>query len=131
VPANVEIIRKDSSMVDFVNALAGARFVVIPLLPGIATQAGIGVYLQAMAARKCVVISSGPGVSDVLDDSQAIIVPAGDVSALREAIRMAWEDPALRERYGLTAAAYALSLGGEDQLRRSVLASLPGGIDAL
>jgi len=125
VPTNVEILRNDSSMEYFVKTLMGSRLVVVPLLRGSGTQAGIGVYLQAMAAGKCLIISSGLGVSDVLTDSQAIIVPAGDPAALREAITTAWEDPALRERHATAAADYAIPLGGEDELRRSILRSLP------
>ena len=125
VPENVELLRKDSSAADFVRLLAGARIVVIPLLKNTRTQAGIGVYLQAMAARKCVIVSSGLGVSDVLSEDLAIIVPAGDTDALRMAIKRAWEDKNLRERYGASAANYALALGGEDQLRKSVLNALP------
>lgn len=125
VPSNVEVLHDDSSMEYFVRVLAGARLVVIPLLRGTGTQAGIGVYLQAMAAGKCLIISSGLGVSDVLSEYEAIMVPAGDAAALRAAIRLAWEDADLRERYGRAAARYALPLGGEDELRRSVLRSLP------
>jgi glycosyltransferase involved in cell wall biosynthesis len=125
VPPNVELLRNDSSMEYFVRLLTGARIVVIPLLRGTGTQAGIGVYLQAMAAGKCLIVSAGPGVSDVLADSQAIMVPAGDVSALRNAMKLVWEDVELRERYARAAAEYALPLGGDDELRRSVLNSLP------
>jgi glycosyltransferase involved in cell wall biosynthesis len=125
VPENVEVLRKDSSATDFVRLLAGARIVVIPLLKNTRTQAGIGVYLQAMAARKCVIVSSGLGVSDVLTGDLAIIVPAGDTDALRMAITRAWEDKSLRERYAAAAATYALALGGEDQLRKSILNALP------
>jgi glycosyltransferase involved in cell wall biosynthesis len=125
VPSNVEVLRNDSSMDYFVRLLAGARLVVIPLLRGTGTQAGIGVYLQAMAAGKCLIVSSGLGVSDVIDTSQAIIVPAGDVAALRDAIKLAWDDAELRGRYGRAAAEYALQLGDEDELRRSILRSLP------
>jgi glycosyltransferase involved in cell wall biosynthesis len=125
IPANVEVLTNDSSPEYFVQLLCGARIVVIPLLPDTRTQSGIGVYLQAMAARKCVIISSGLGVSDVLTEDQAIIVPAGDAAALREAIRQVWEDPELRERYADRAARYAQPLGGEDELRRSVLNALP------
>ncbi len=125
VPSNVEVLRNDASMEHFVQLLTGARFVVIPILPGSGTQAGIGVYLQAMAARKCLIVSSGLGVSDVITNSEAIIVPAGDPKALRDAIKLAWEDADLRERYSRAAADYALPLGGEDELRGSVLQSLP------
>jgi len=125
VPSNVEIFRNDSNMECFVRLLSGARLVVIPLLRGSGTQAGIGVCLQAMAARKCLIVSSGLGISDVISDSQAIVVPAGDFSALRDTIRLAWEDADLRERHAAAAADYALPLGGEDELRRSILKSLP------
>jgi hypothetical protein len=78
-----------------------------------------------MALHKCVIISSGMGVSDVLTGDQAMIVPAGDVSALRQAIERAWTDDALRQRYADTGYAYAKDLGGEDDLRRRVLNALP------
>jgi glycosyltransferase involved in cell wall biosynthesis len=125
VPSNVEILRNDSNIEYFVRLLTGARLVVIPLLRDSSTQAGIGVYLQAMAAGKCLIISSGLGVSDVIQQSHAIIVPAGDAPALRSAIKLAWEDADLRGRYAMAAADYALPLGGEDELRKSVLKSLP------
>jgi glycosyltransferase involved in cell wall biosynthesis len=125
VPENVEILRGDSNMAYFVELLAGARLVVIPLVRDSKTQAGIGVYLQAMAARKCVIVSSGLGVSDVLTGGQAMIVPAGDPFALQAAIQGAWEDRDLRERYAEAAARYALPLGDEDELRRSIINSLP------
>lgn len=125
VPDNVEILRKDSSAEFFVNCMAGARLVVIPIVRDSTTQAGIGVYLQALALHKCLVISSGLGVSDVLTEGQAMIVPPGDVQALRDAIEKAWRGDALRERYAEAGYRYATPLGAEDELRRSVWKALP------
>lgn len=125
VPPNVEILNQDSSAGFFIRSLAGARLVVLPLVRDSTTQAGIGVYLQAMAAGKCVIISDGLGVGDVLTGDQARIVPPGDVAALRSAIEQLWNDNALRERYAQTGRRYAEPLGGEDELRRSVLRALP------
>ncbi len=125
VPDNVEILRHDSSAAFFVRCLAGARLVVIPILKGTTTQAGIGVYLQAMAQRKCVIVSAALGVSDVLQSGQAIVVPAGDAAALSAAIRQVWEDADLRSRYAETGYRYAIELGGEDELRRSIWMALP------
>jgi glycosyltransferase involved in cell wall biosynthesis len=127
VPPNVEISTNDQSQDFFVRTMAGARLVVLPIVRDTTTQAGIGVYLQGMALHKCVIISSGMGVSDVLTDGQALIVPAGDSSALRDAIQRAWSDEGFRGRYADAGYAYAQRLGGEDELRRSVLAALPGG----
>jgi glycosyltransferase involved in cell wall biosynthesis len=126
IPPNVEISTNDREQDFFIRTMAGARMVVLPIVRDTTTQAGIGVYLQAMALRKCVIISSGMGVSDVLTDSQALIVPAGDPEALRQVIERAWNDEDLRERYAAAGYAYAGRLGGEDDLRRNVLNALPG-----
>jgi glycosyltransferase involved in cell wall biosynthesis len=126
VPPNVEISTNDSAQDFFVRTMAGARLVVLPIVRDTTTQAGIGVYLQGMALRKCVIVSSGLGVSDVLTDDLALVVPAGDVDLLRKAIERAWTDAALRERYAQAGYAYAQRLGGEDNLRRNILAALPG-----
>ena len=125
VPPNVEITIDDPSPEFFVRTMAAARLVVLPILRDITTQAGIGVYLQAMALGKCVIVSSGLGVSDVLTADQALIVPAGDPDALRQAIERVWNDEDLRRCYAARGHQYAHSLGGEDDLRRSVLAALP------
>jgi glycosyltransferase involved in cell wall biosynthesis len=125
VPPNVEITIDNPSPEFFVRTMAAARLVVLPILRDVTTQAGIGVYLQAMALRKCVIVSTGLGVSDVLTADQALIVPAGDPDALRHAIERAWNDEDLRRRYADAGYRYAQPLGGEDELRRSVLAALP------
>jgi glycosyltransferase involved in cell wall biosynthesis len=124
IPVNVEILMQDQSAEFFVGTMAASRLVVIPIVRDSTTQAGIGVYLQAMALGKCVIISTSLGVSDVLAEGQAIIVPAGDVEALRTAIEHVWNDGESRNRYALAGQRYALPLGGEDELRRSILASL-------
>src|SRR5262249_50832757 len=124
VPPNVEILRRDSDQRFFLDCMAGATLVVLPLVKDSQTQAGIGVYIQAMALSKCVIISSGRGVSDVLTD-QALLVPPGDPTELRSAIVRLWSDDALRAEYSQRAYRYAMPLGGEDELYRSVLAALP------
>jgi glycosyltransferase involved in cell wall biosynthesis len=125
IPANVEVLTHDRSADFFVSMMAGARFVVIPVVRDTITQAGIGVYMQAMALGKCVIVSSGLGVSDVLQGDEAIIVPAGDVEALRRAIERAWNDSDLRDRFAQTGQRYALASGGEAEICRSILAALP------
>lgn len=124
-PDNVEIITSDPSPGFFVRTMAAARIVVLPLLRSAATQAGIAVYMQAMALGKCVIVSSGLGVSDVLPQDVACIVEAGDVDELRAAIQRLWENDALRREYGQAAGLYAAALGGETQLRERILQALP------
>lgn len=119
LPPTVEVVRLDGSGPPFVRLMAGARLVVLPLKPDI-TGVGIGVYIMAMALRKCVIITSGPSVDGVLTSDVAMIVPPQDPRALRAAISAAWKDDAFRNRIAETAYAYAMSLGGEDRLYQSV-----------
>jgi glycosyltransferase involved in cell wall biosynthesis len=120
VPENVEIV-PGCPIGEFVRIMAGARVVVIPLKEDSLAPAGISVYLQAMAARKCVVISNVAAVDSVLTEEYALLVPPGDPNALREAIRRAFGDPDLRERLAEAGQRYALGLGGEERLMRSLL----------
>jgi glycosyltransferase involved in cell wall biosynthesis len=123
-PPQVEIVYRDTDAQLFVRLIANARLVVLPIVKDSEIQAGIGVYLLSMALRKCVIISEAVGVSDVLLDGQACIVPPGDVRALGDAIHKLWLDDALREKYAETGYRYATPLGSEDSLRRSILRAI-------
>jgi glycosyltransferase involved in cell wall biosynthesis len=129
-PTNVELLYNDSDPQLFVELMANSRMVVLPILRGSMVQAGIGVYLLGMALRKCVVISAGLGVSDVLENGEACIVPPGDVDALRQTIDTMWRDGDLRATYAERGYRYARRLGGEDELFRSVLRAVGADIVA-
>jgi glycosyltransferase involved in cell wall biosynthesis len=120
-PPNVEIFYNDSDSRVFVHLMANSRLVVLPILKGSEIQAGIGVYLLAMALRKCVIVSEAFGVSDVLRNGQACIIPSGEPQALHDAIDTLWRDDTLREKYAEAGYRYATPLGGEDALRVSIL----------
>lgn len=123
LPDNVEVVRHDGSD-SFVDHIAAARLVVLPIRRENISASGIGVYLASMALGKCVIISSGPAVDGVIPDGSAIVVPPEDVSALRAAIDRAYGDVGVRETIGQRARSYALGLGGEEQLAASVLRTL-------
>jgi glycosyltransferase involved in cell wall biosynthesis len=63
---------------------------------------GMGrVLLEAMVMGKAVVASNVGGIPDIVDDGETgILVPAGDVNALAEAIGRLCHDVSLRERMG-------------------------------
>jgi glycosyltransferase involved in cell wall biosynthesis len=122
-PPNVEVVRLDGSPEPFVSYLASATLVVLPITPEIC-GAGISVYVQAMALRKCVIISAGPAAGDVLTSGQAIIVPPSDPAALRQAIERAYTDPSYRARFERSGYEWAITLGGEEQLYETVLSHL-------
>ena len=121
LPANLELLADTGSAEDLVRNLARAKVVVIPTLGSSLCASGISTCLDAMYLGKCVIISEGPGASDLLRSGQAILVKAEDPEALRSAIQEAWENRELRERVAETGQRYALSLGGEKELLERVL----------
>lgn len=119
LPDTVEVVRHDKSD-SFIDYIAGARLVVLPIKKANISASGIGVYLASMALGKCVIISQGPAVDGVVPPGAAVIVPAEDPEALRQAIRSTYEDDSLRGKTAERGRAYALGLGGETQLCASV-----------
>lgn len=115
VPSQLQVLPDSGAREDLVRNLARARLVVIPTQASSLCASGLSTYLDAMYLGKCVIVSDGPGASDVLTD-QALLVPPHDVAALKAAIARAWEDDSLRERTAAAGRAYARSLGGEREL---------------
>lgn len=82
------------SHAEFLAALRAASVVVVPFPRGIERSAGQQTYLNAMALRRTVVVTEGPGVRDYVEDRvTGLVVPPGDAPALAEALRFAL-DPA-------------------------------------
>jgi glycosyltransferase involved in cell wall biosynthesis len=120
LPPNVDIVRHDGSA-SFVDYIAGARLVALPIVRENISASGIGVYLASMALGKCVVISEGPAVNGIVPEGAAIIIPPEDSAELRKAIRRAYTDDVYRREIAEAGRRYALSLEGEDRLYASVL----------
>jgi glycosyltransferase involved in cell wall biosynthesis len=121
LPPNLKLIIDDGGGEEaFIEYLAQARVVVIPRFRHDIAASGIGTYLAAMALKRCVIISQGPGADDVLTD-QAIIVPPEDVDRLAEQITRVWGDDALRAELASRGQQYACSLQGEERLHADLL----------
>ena len=123
LPPHIEVVRVDGSAGPFIELLARARLVVQPIKPDIC-GVGIGVYILAMALRKCVVMTAGPTTNEDLSADQAMIVPPQDAVALREAIRRAYTDNALRSRLAENGYRLVTEMGGEDRLFARIVAWL-------
>jgi glycosyltransferase involved in cell wall biosynthesis len=120
LPANVEVLVDDGSVESMLRMLESARIVALPILRSSLCASGISTCLNAMLMGKCVILSEGPGASDIMTD-QALMCPPEDPEALAALIRRAWEDDALRLRTAETGYRYALGLGGEPELRQRVI----------
>ena len=121
LPANVKLVIDDSNNHEvFLDYVENARLVVIPRYRHDIGPAGIATYLIAMAMNKCVIVSDGPGVGDVLTD-EAAIVPPEDVHELAKQIILLWADDTLRNEIADRGRKYADAVGGEDRLYRDIL----------
>jgi glycosyltransferase involved in cell wall biosynthesis len=77
-----------------------ARFVVVPL-QSVNEAVGLTAILHAMAAGKAVICTGLPGPSEyILPGETGLLVPEGDVAALRDAIVYLWERPELCRNMG-------------------------------
>ena len=74
-PANVGWVTDDGSNASWVDWIARARCLVLPVLPDTLAASGISTYLLAMALGKCVVITDSPATVRLVDSGEAVIVP--------------------------------------------------------
>lgn len=121
LPGNIRLLDNDGSIGRAIQLISNARVVALPIKSGRISSSGISTYLMAMAMGKCVVITEGPGASDVLTN-EALLVPAEDSGALASVIRKAWEDTKLRERTAAAGQKYAENCGTTAELYDRVLA---------
>lgn len=120
LPPNIRILEDDGSVQSLIHIIEKARLVVLPILKSRIAPSGIGTYLNAMLMGKCVIMSEGPGTSDVLTE-EALMTPPEDANALAAMIRRVWEDDALRLRTAKAGRLYSENCGGEPELRQRVL----------
>jgi glycosyltransferase involved in cell wall biosynthesis len=124
-PSNVTRIRETLDSETWYDYLAGARFVVIPILEAAIQPAGVSVYLEAMILGKAVVISEGASTNYILEhEKNAFLVPPGNAKKLAEALNRLAEDSVLRESLALAGRMYAQSLGNDAKLRENILKSI-------
>ena len=119
-PANVRFVEHDGGRRTWIEALKGARVVVVPILASTISSSGIGTYLDSMALGKALVISDGPATRGIITD-EALIVPAGDAEAMAAAVTRLWNDAEFRQQLADKARRYAESVQGEDRLLRDVV----------
>lgn len=121
LPPNLKLVIDDSYRHEvFLDFISKARLIVIPRYKNDIGPAGIATYLVAMAMNKCVVISEGPGVGDLLTD-EAVIVPPENAAALAEQIALLWDDHTLRREIAARGQKYAERVGGDDRLYSDIV----------
>jgi glycosyltransferase involved in cell wall biosynthesis len=120
LPANVTLIDDNGSAASQAAILRRAKLVVLPVLKTSIVSSGISTCLNAMLLGKCVIGSTGPGMSDIFTD-EVLTVPPEDSAALAASIDRAWRDDALRQRTAAAGHRYALALGGTAELAQRII----------
>jgi glycosyltransferase involved in cell wall biosynthesis len=120
LPSNVRLLDDDGSAQSQGRMLRGAKIVVLPILRTSIVASGISTCLNALLFGKCVVGSTGPGMSDIFNE-EVLTVPPEDPHALAAAIDRAWRDDALRQRTAAAGYRYAASLDGTSGLIRRII----------
>lgn len=78
-----------------------SRFVVVPLMSTSHSGAGVTSIFEASASGKAVIATDTGGMSSyILDGETGLLVPPGDVTAMRNAIKKLWENPELAAQMG-------------------------------
>ena len=122
LPPNIKLVtHEDGKLATFLSFIANAKLVVIPRYKRDIGCTGISTYLMAMALGKCVVISEGPGVDDLLK-GEAAIVPSEDADALAATVSRLWNDDIERWQVATCGKQYADSLGDTARLCGDILA---------
>jgi glycosyltransferase involved in cell wall biosynthesis len=130
VPPNVRVV--SVSPAEFRQLMARARLVVMSMRATLLHAGGQQTVLNAMVMGKPVILTDPEGGADYIEHGKTgLLVPYGDVAALREAIRYLWEHlevaramgeqaqraatPLTTERCNVTMWQHALRLAGEMQ----------------
>ena len=102
LPRNCEVYWK-MPINSFLNLMAGARFVVIPLIEGKHPH-GHTTIVQAIRMGKSVITTNDASVDDyIIDGYNGMKVEAGNIQAYRNAIKKLWNDNELRQVYEMGA----------------------------
>lgn len=105
-PPNVQVVTQRLSAPAYRDLFRQARLVVVPLR-SMLTASGVGTVLESMAMGKALIVSDSPGIRDyVVHNETALIVPCGDVAAMRAAALRLLHEPDTRARLGAAARAF-------------------------
>jgi glycosyltransferase involved in cell wall biosynthesis len=110
------------SPVELRELYARARLVVVPVLPS-ESDNGVTVVAEAMAMARPVISSATAGRAEILRDGvNCVLVPPGDVAAMRAAIEELWDDPERCARLGAAARETIVPAHGFEQWVSGILA---------
>lgn len=101
IPLNVEIVTVPEAK--FLDLLAGASVVIVPLKRNATHVGGEQTYVNAMTMGKATIVTDLDAGDYIENGKTGILTPAGDIAALRQAIRNVMEDRDIARSLGESA----------------------------
>ena len=123
VPGSLKVeFHTDGKESTYLSFFENSRIVCIPRYRWDIASTGISAYLCGMALGKCVVISSGPGAEDLLEEEMAaaFFKPENPTDLGNLLLRM-WNNPDQCRQIAQNGLRYADRLEGEERLLNDIL----------
>ena len=120
-PANLKEVIHNHGRSSWLEVIAGARAIVLPIAADAINAAGISTMLDGMALGKPIIIADSPATRGVVTEEQVALYPAGDAPALAAAMHRLHHDDDYRNKLVLAGLRYAAETQGEMRLNRNVL----------
>ncbi len=120
-PANLKECLHDNDRSSWLEMLAGARAIVLPISADVINAAGISTLLDGMALGKPIIIADGPATRGMFSDGQVALYPAGDPAALAEAMQRINTDEEYRKKLSSAGLNFADEVQGEARLNRDLI----------
>jgi glycosyltransferase involved in cell wall biosynthesis len=90
-------------------------------------SAGFSAVLEACAAGRAVIASDTAGMREIVQHGETgLLVPTGDVQALRQAIERLWTLPDLAKEMGLAARQFVETYYNQDRAHQSLIDAIQG-----
>jgi glycosyltransferase involved in cell wall biosynthesis len=106
---NVRTIPQRLSFIELRTLYASCCFVVIPLKYTL-NVSGVGSILETMAMGKALIVSDNPVIRDfIIPNETCLVVPIGDVEAMRSAVNLLDTNPEMARRLGEAGRAFVES----------------------
>jgi len=127
IPKNVRVIT--ASHEEFLQLMAGAKLVVVPLHGGVLHSGGEQTYLNAMALGKPVVVADDGGADEYISDGvTGLVVRPSDAKDLRRALLSVLDNPSLARSLGQNARGVAATYS-LDRFIQGILATVEACVD--
>ncbi len=130
IPENLKLeFHNDGKESTFLSYFENAKILCLPRFQQDIASTGISSLFCAMALGKCVLISSGPGAEDILEEAKAAaFFEPENPQSLADQMQRLWRNDAERRQTALNGVRFVSELKGEERLLTDILTIVGVGL---